>query len=202
MLKEEFIARTGFTPTDAEYAAIEEDYYEFDGDKDAYCKAFDVEAFKEDQEVREIAEMRRENERMKSEIEALRTQVERMEKENVELKFALEKEQKWELSEGAGTNMDQDAYEALARSDREMTDEEAREWIHDELGYDTALIEILHEASTMEVSRHNRLRKGETFTRRSVYESSDWNYVRFDVKSKCGTWSWEIVNGTPYEYME
>lgn len=202
MLKEEFIARTGYTPTDAEYAAIEEDYYEFDGDKDAYCKAFDVEAFKADQEAREIAEMRWENERMKLELEALHTQVERMAKENAELKFALEKEQEWELSDGAGTNMEQDVYEALARSSREMTDEEARAWIHDELGYDTALIEILHEASTMEVSRHNRLRKRETFTRRPVYESSDWNYVRFDVKSKCGTWSWEIVNGTPREYME
>lgn len=87
MLKEEFIARTGYTPTDAEYAAIEEDYYAFDGDKDAYCKAFDVEAFTSQsfniraeitrrahqiEELNEtVSELRRQNEELKKERAAL-----------------------------------------------------------------------------------------------------------------------------------
>ena len=38
MMKSEFIERTGFEPTPDEYAEIEEEYYGFSGDKDAYCK--------------------------------------------------------------------------------------------------------------------------------------------------------------------
>ena len=40
MMMSEFIDRTGFEPTAKEYAKIEEAYYDFDGDKDAFCKAF------------------------------------------------------------------------------------------------------------------------------------------------------------------
>ena len=40
MMMSEFIDRTGFEPTAKEYAKIEKAYYDFDGDKDAFCKAF------------------------------------------------------------------------------------------------------------------------------------------------------------------
>lgn len=40
MMMSEFIDRTSFEPTAKEYAKIEEAYYDFDGDKDAFCKAF------------------------------------------------------------------------------------------------------------------------------------------------------------------
>ena len=40
MLMSEFFDRTGFTPTYEEYQEIEEAYYNFDGNKDAFCKAF------------------------------------------------------------------------------------------------------------------------------------------------------------------
>ena len=40
MMMSEFIDRTGFEPTAKEYAKIEEAYYDFDGNKDAFCKAF------------------------------------------------------------------------------------------------------------------------------------------------------------------
>lgn len=43
MMVHEFIERTGFKPMADEYAEIEKQYMEFDGDKDAFCKAFDVE---------------------------------------------------------------------------------------------------------------------------------------------------------------
>lgn len=38
MMMSEFIERTGFEPTGAEYREIEEAYYDFDGDKDQFCK--------------------------------------------------------------------------------------------------------------------------------------------------------------------
>lgn len=40
MMMSEFIDRTGFTPTYEEYLKIEEAYYSFEGNKDAFCKAF------------------------------------------------------------------------------------------------------------------------------------------------------------------
>lgn len=40
MMMAEFIERTGIEPTAEEYRMIEEMYYEFDGDKDAFCKDF------------------------------------------------------------------------------------------------------------------------------------------------------------------
>lgn len=38
MMMSEFTERTGFEPTAEEYAEIEEAYYSFDGDKDAFCR--------------------------------------------------------------------------------------------------------------------------------------------------------------------
>ena len=40
MLVSEFIDRTGYQPTADEYAEIEQAYYVFDGDKDAFCRAW------------------------------------------------------------------------------------------------------------------------------------------------------------------
>jgi hypothetical protein len=40
MMLEEFEARTGYYPSSETYRVIEEEYVQFDGDKDAFCKAF------------------------------------------------------------------------------------------------------------------------------------------------------------------
>ena len=40
MMLEEFEKRTGYFPTLEEYEAIEQAYMNFDGDKDAFCKAY------------------------------------------------------------------------------------------------------------------------------------------------------------------
>lgn len=40
MLVSEFIDRTGYQPTAEEYAEIERAYYEYDGDKDKFCRAW------------------------------------------------------------------------------------------------------------------------------------------------------------------
>ena len=40
MMLEEFEQRTGFYPTLVQYEAIERAYMDFDGDKDAFCKAY------------------------------------------------------------------------------------------------------------------------------------------------------------------
>ena len=40
MMLSEFVERTGFEPMPEEYEEIEQAYYAFNGDKDAFCKAF------------------------------------------------------------------------------------------------------------------------------------------------------------------
>ena len=77
-----------------------------------------------------------------------------------------------------------------------MTDEEAKAFIADECGFNPEKIRILHEASTYDVNKHLRLRKSGTFDRAPVYESTDWNYVRFD----CAYFMYEMVNGEPRFY--
>ena len=191
MIMSEFIDRTGFEPTAGEYAKIEEAYYEFDGDKDAFCKAF-----VKDGGEQKICKARAD------EIARLRSQMletEKQFKNDVadrdrlidQLTAELDRELEWKHSTGTGTNMEQRRYEELASAGRTMTDEEAKAFIADECGFAPERIHILHEVSTYEVNKHHRLRKSGTFDRAPVYEATDWNYVRFD----CACFMYELVNG-------
>ena len=191
MMISEFVERTGFQPTADEYDQIESAYYAFDGDKDAFCKAF----------VEQGGELKIYKARA-DEITRLRSQMLEIEKEHKremadrdrridQLTAELDKELEWKPSTGTGTNMEQSRYEDLASSGRVMTDEEAKAFIADECGFAIEKIRILHEASTYEVNKHRRLRKSGTFDRAPVYESTDWNYVRFD----CACFMYELVNG-------
>lgn len=191
MMMSEFVERTGFQPTADEYEQIEDAYYNFDGDKDAFCKAF----------VEQGGELKIYKARA-DEITRLRSQmleIEKQFKKDVadrdrridQLTAELDRELEWRPSTGTGTNMDQGRYEELAGAGRTMTDEEAKAFISDECGFAPEKIHILHEASTYEVNKHHRLRKSGTFDRAPVYESTDWNYVRFD----CASFMYELVNG-------
>ena len=196
MMMSEFIDRTGFEPTASEYAKIEEAYYDFGGDKDAFCKAF-----VKDGGARKLCKARAD------EIARLRGQMletEMQYKKDVadrdrrieELTADLDRELEWKPSTGTGTNMSQSDYDHLARSGRQMTDEEAKAFIAGECGFNPEKIRILHEASTYDVNKHLRLRKSGTFDRAPVYESTDWNYIRFD----CAYFMYEMVNGEPRFY--
>lgn len=191
MLMSEFIDRTGFTPTYEEYRKIEESYYSFDGDKDAFCKAFvkNCEAMKfceaRATEIKRLTSLLMENERQYKKDIADREQ--RINELTAELDHELE----WKPSDSAGTNMTQERYEHLANCGQTMTDDEAVAFITDECGFAPEKIRILHEANTYEVNKHRRLRVAGTFERAPVYESSDWNYVRFD----CAYFLYELVNG-------
>ena len=191
MMMSEFIERTGFEPTADEYAKIEEAYYNFDGDKNAFCKAF-----VDGRGVSRICRARAE------EIARLRSvmlETEKQFKKDVadrdrridQLTAELDMELEWKPSTGTGTNMEQSSYEKLASAGRTMTDEEAKAFIAEECGVAPEKIRILHEVSTYEINKHRRLRKSGTFDRAPVYESTDWNYVRFD----CASFMYELVNG-------
>ena len=191
MMISEFIERTGFEPTASEYAKIEEAYYDFNGNKDEFCKAFvknggEKEIYKARSE--EIAQLKIQLVEMEKQHKA---EMEACEKQIATLTAELDRELEWKPSDSTGTNMEQKSYEELAKCGKAMTDEEAAAFIADECGFALEKIHILHEVNTYEVNKHHRLRVAGTFNRAPVYESSDWNYVRFD----CAYFMYELVNG-------
>ena len=123
-----------------------------------------------------------------------------LKKEVAELKAALEKEEEWKVSETSGTQMSQDDYLALERSGDIMTEDKAAEWVAEEFGFNPKAVKIRTKAQTYEVNRHHKMRNGETYERKPIYCSTDWNYVRFDVNGNI-TWQYEAVNGELYPYM-
>lgn len=191
MMMSEFTERTGIEPTMEEYHVIEEMYYEFDGDKNAFCKDFlknnrMVEALRRlNNQTAETFyranEHRRDAEEKVAELEA------RVKK----LEAQLEKEQEWKpwTNEKA---VSQERYDHLRSSGHEMTDDEARDWIAQEWGFDRAKIRINRRMKTFEVSRHNYLRQNGEIDRSPYYDATDWYYVFFTV---CGM-EYEAYSGS------
>ena len=191
MMMSEFIERTGFEPTANEYAKIEEAYYDFDGDKDAFCKAFVKDGGARKLCKARAAEIDRLSSLLLESERQYKKDVADREKRIDELTAELDCELEWKPSTGTGTNMSQSDYDHLANCGKLMTDEEAKAFIADECGFAPEKIHILHEVHTYEVNKHRRLRKSGTFDRTPVYESTDWNYVRFD----CACFMYELLNG-------
>lgn len=191
MMMSEFINRTGFEPTAREYEKIEEAYYNFVGDKDAFCKAF-IESGEDKKLYRERAD---EIAQLKSQMLELEKQfkedADKRERRIKELTAELDRELEWKPATDVGTNMRQCDYEHLSRSGHEMTDEGAVAFIADECGFSPEKIRILHEVSSYEVNKHHRLRKSSTYKRTPVYDATDWNYVRFN----CAQFMYELING-------
>ena len=190
MMIEEFEKRTGFYPTLVQYEAIERAYMAFDGDKDAFCKAYKKNAERIQQEVNMAT------------LKAQRDQAAELDRRDIEierLKAELEREQEWKPYEDTH-NVTQAQYTDLAESvpggaARYMTDAEALDWVCSEFGFDRSKVTILHEIDGYEVNRHNRLRRtGKKIDRRPVYCATDYHYIRFNVGRGTG-WMWEAWNG-------
>lgn len=191
MMISEFIDRTGFEPTAKEYAKIEDAYYDFNGDKDTFCKAFVKNGGAKKICKARAAEIERLNSLLMETEKQYKQDISDRDRRIDQLTAELDREFEWKPAANTGTNMEQDHYEHLARSGRKMTDEEAKAFIADECGFAPEKIRILHEASTYEVNKHLRLRVAGTFDRAPVYDATDWNYVRFD----CAGFMYELVNG-------
>ena len=88
MLQKEFKAMTGFTATPEEYAEIEQQYYDFDGDKEKFC-----------QEWKET-NMEKVVERRQQKIEMLQEMVDGLMKVNDELREKIIKLEKWKMVNG------------------------------------------------------------------------------------------------------
>lgn len=189
----EFTERTGFYPTYEHYKFIEKSYMDFDGDKDAFCKAYkanenglaekitrEVERFVEDQTELGMHE----HDAMEERLNAQQEEIEK-------LKAQLDAELEWTPYKDAGTQMTQRDYMKLKedRFTKTMTYEEAVNFIAEQLGFSAERVRITYTAETFEVNKHRRMRVAERYDREPLYGSTDWNYVRFNV------------NGIEYEYI-
>lgn len=198
MEKSEFIKRTGFEPMDEEYRKIEELYYQFNGDKDSFCKCF-----VENGGILDFYNARADTiQELEDKLRELAEQSEHMEtvlnQEIKKLKDELDQELEWKPCSG-GTNMDQEKYVDLltAGGTEVLTEEAAKEVIYHEYGFDPNKISIVSSVSIYEANRHHRMRVSKQFDRKAVYNATDWNYIRFD----CASWMYEMINGELRSYV-
>lgn len=195
MMMSEFIERTGIEPTAEEYAMIEEMYYEYEGDKNAFCKDFVkknrmVEALR-----RLIAEKRDTIVNLTEGCCRANTKAAEMEAKVKDLETKLEREQEWQPYEDK-YNVRQADYEQLDADStrRELTDDEAAEMIAEEFGFERSRITIIREVPKFEISRHRCLRRVGVYERKPLFDAWDWNYIRFNVRGNV-TMSYEMHNG-------
>ena len=117
------------------------------------------------------------------------------------LQAQLDKELEWKPSKDTGTNMTQDRYEDLLAvctgnngDPHVMSEDEDRLLVAEEFGFNQDRITIITAVHTYEVNKYRQLRKANAYTRQPLYNATDWNYVRFNVRSAGGAWMYEMVN--------
>ena len=201
MLISEFENLTGIFPSENQYSVIEKFYYESKEDKDAFCRAYMMNADCLAERIQTAVnklELNRENQAT-AEIWKLETKLNAEKVRADKLQQELDKELDWKSAEHTGTNMKQEDYNKLAESGSAIipSDEEAIEHLSMLFGFMPERIQILREVQTFEVNKYHRLRLKDTYHREPLYDATDWNYIRFD----CAGNQWELVNGEllPYE---
>ena len=198
MMLSEFVERTGFEPMPAEYAKIEEAYCGFNGDKDAFCKAFVAGDGEKKIYQARAAEIDRLNGKILDMDKAFQQSSAEYEHRLAFFQAELDRELEWKPYEFT-QNIPQAEYAELAKcvvsgSARYMTDDEALDWVCREFGFDRSQVTILHEIDEQEINRHNQCRaSGRKIDRRPVYCATDYHYIRFNAGR--GAWQWEAWNG-------
>jgi hypothetical protein len=76
-----------------------------------------------------------------------------------------------------------------------LSDEEAKILINNEFGFEASRIKILHEAEIVVSEPGSAYLKFDKVPRRPVNESTDWNYIRFNIRGCAGELYFEMVNG-------
>lgn len=106
-----------------------------------------------------------------------------------ELEAQLEREQAWRPYEDT-KNVSQRDYELLvSQGDTKLlSDDEAKELLYKWYGFAKEKTKIYHSIPRYEVNCHRQLRVVGEIDRRPAYNSTDWNYIRFD----CGAMTYEL----------
>jgi hypothetical protein len=205
MMLSEFVERTGFEPMPAEYAKIEEAYYNFNGDKDAFCAAFVAGDGEKKIYQARAAEIERLNGKILDLDKTFQQSSAEYERRLAFFQAELDRELEWKPYEFT-QNIPQAEYAELTKcvdsgSARYMTDDEALDWVCQEFGFDRSQVTILHEINEQEINRHNLCRaSGRKIDRRPVYCATDYYYIRFNAG--CGAWQWEAWNGQLHPFYD
>lgn len=128
--------------------------------------------------------------------------IKRQEAQIAALEHDLELEEEWKPYE-CESNVKQAEYDDLEKDSctEDLSDEKAAELIANEFGFAPDRIKIIREVGKYEISRHNRLRKVGAVERLPMYNATDWNYVRFNVRGNV-TMCYEMFNGELRMYAE
>lgn len=192
MMIQEFESRTGFYPSQDLYSFIEKAYMESDLDKDAFCQLYK----KNENGIADAIARKASNAAIiaadKIEKETSK-KIFDLEKEVQRLTAQLDREQEWKSYESE-RNVKQADYESLALfgGSRILADDEAKQLIADEFGFNPQKLTILHSVHKEEINRHRQCRQVGEISREPVYNATDWNYIRFD----CAGWYYEMHNGS------
>ena len=97
----------------------------------------------------------------------------------------------------SGTNMSQEDYEILEKSgdNNALSESEAIILINIEFGFESSRIKIMSDAEINVSEPNSQYLKFEKKPRKPLYEATDWNYIRFNIITRSGEWSYEMVNG-------
>lgn len=133
----------------------------------------------------------KEAEKANKEAKKAKALVSEYEKQIESLKRLLEREQEWKPYEDQD-NVTQSAYESLSKQSdtRFLTDDEAKNLLYELFGFAKEKITIHHSVPKYEINRHREIRKAGELFRQPAYNSTDWNYIRFD----CGAMSYELYD--------
>lgn len=206
MMRIEFEQLTGIYPSIELYRAIEREYIMQDEDKTVFCQKYknntDGLAVKIQQatwkEARaELDRQTRERVEHEQTVAELEKRIDELNRQIAKLEARLDAEQEWQPCE-MEENVSQADYERLASSGRVMSEDEAKQLIWEEFGFDKDKIEIRYSIPGHESNRHGEKRRAaQEIERRPFYAATDWNYVRFN----CAGWYWEMHNGELRPFM-
>lgn len=100
---------------------------------------------------------------------------------------------------GWGTNLPQEDYLKLEQEFgvQTLTDAEAVLLINREFGFEAGRIQILHETGVVNAEKSGGERGVilDKIPRKPLYAATDWNYVRFNVRTVPADWYYEMING-------
>ena len=195
MLRSEFEILTGIYVTDDMYKFIEGAYMQLKVDKSVFCERYKNNKDGLAQVIQQEANRRKllNDEEVLNENCRLHDKIKRLEAE-------LDKEKEWEPYEVCAMNWAD--YEALAKSGRRLDAKEAVSRIAEEFGFASDKITVITTMPLYKKNRHGMIQRCGTQERPPVYDATDYNYIRFDVRTAGATYRWEMVNGELEPYLQ
>lgn len=196
MMASEFYDRTGIDVVGKPYDIIEELYYDFDGNKDDFCKAF--RANKNDlitKTFRQINELLHDLvDNYEKELKKKNQEIDLLKNNYKKLKEDYDRDLEWKNKGILSSMSDSEYQELLSCSVNNYSFDKLINLISKECGFRADRIKIVESMVDYEVDRFGRLRAKGWKKRSPVYFASDYNYICFTIIDSGMTY--EYVNGT------